>query len=142
MKSTDERGFTLVEVLIATVILTVALVSMAELMAVTIRMQMLGREQTSAVRLAQDKIDELMSQDFAVAALGIGGSLTADVADHFDDPTALYKRRWLVAAGPVDPVGIAANLRVVTVRVTPVVTDRRTATAAEITTIIRCWPCP
>ena len=35
------------------VILTVALVSMAKLMAITLRMQQLGRNQTLAMRLAQ-----------------------------------------------------------------------------------------
>ena len=137
--------------MIAMVILTVALVSLAELMAITLRMQMLGRNQTSATRLAQDKIDELMTQNFTAAALSVAGSLTADVANHFDDPnvagigTGLYKRRWLVEAVADDP-GVAGGptagrLRRVTVRVTPVVTDRRTSAPAEITTIIRCWPC-
>lgn len=138
------------------VILTVALVSMAELMAVTLRLQQLGRNQTAAVRLAQDKIDELMSRNWAVAPqLAIGGSLTADVANHFDTPptfvgsTALnYRRRWVVAAGPEDddtlPVNnaLADRLRVITVRVIPIVADRRTYTPTDLTTIVRCWPCP
>lgn len=125
------------------VVLTVALVSMAELMAITLRLQMLGRNQTSAVRLAQDKIDELMSQNFATSAnVAIGGSLTADVANYFDTPSALYKRRWQVSAGPVDPPVAANNLRILTVRIIPVVTDRRTFTPTDITTLIRCWPCP
>ena len=133
------------------VILTVAMVAMAELMAITLRLQQLGRNQTSATRLAQDKIDELMSQNWAVAPqLAVGGSLTADVANHFDIPptfagsTALsYRRRWVVADGPDDlPAVVANKLRVITVRVTPVVTDRRTYTPTDLTTIVRCWPCP
>lgn len=125
------------------VVLTVALVSMAELMAITIRMQMLGRNQTSTIRLAQDKIDELMSQNFATSAnVAIGGSLTADVANYFDAPSALYKRRWQVSAGPVDPPVTANSLRILTVRVIPVVTDRRMSPSTDITTLIRCWPCP
>jgi len=125
------------------VILTVALVSMAELMAITIRMQMLGRNQTSTIRLAQEKIDELMSQNFATSAnVAIGGSLTADVANYFDAPSPLYNRRWQVSAGPVDPPVTANSLRILTVRVIPVVTDRRTSTPTDITTLIRCWPCP
>jgi prepilin-type N-terminal cleavage/methylation domain-containing protein len=150
LKPSDDRGFTVIEVLIAMVILTVALVSMAELMAVTLRLQQLGRNQTTAIRLAQDKIDELMSQNWDVAApqLAVGGSLTADVADHFDTPpnfagsTSLnYRRRWVVADGPVDDLALAGRLRVITVRVIPVVTDRRTYTPTDLTTIVRCWPC-
>ncbi len=71
--SNNDRGFTLIEVLVAVVILTVALVSMAELMAVTLRLQQLGRNQTTATRLAQDKIDELMSQNWASRAATYGG---------------------------------------------------------------------
>jgi prepilin-type N-terminal cleavage/methylation domain-containing protein len=152
--SNNDRGFTVIEVLVAMVILTVGLVSMAELMAVTLRLQQLGRNQTAATRLAQDKIDELMSQNWGGAApsaqLAVGGSLTADVANHFDIPptfagsTALsYRRRWVVTNGPDDlPAVVANKLRVITVRVTPVVTDRRTYTPTDLTTIVRCWPCP
>ena len=85
--NTDDRGFTLVEVLIAMVILTVALVSMAELMAITLRMQQLGRNQTAAARMAQEKIDELMNANFTTnASVAIGGSLTANVANFNDVP--------------------------------------------------------
>lgn len=127
------------------VILTVALVSMAELMAVTLRLQQLGRNQTAATRLAQDKIDELMSQNWAAAPqLTVGGSLTADVANHFDTPptNVNFRRRWVVANGPDDPLPAAGKLRILTVRVTPVVRDTRTSTPTELTTIVRCWPCP
>jgi prepilin-type N-terminal cleavage/methylation domain-containing protein len=147
LKPSNDRGFTLIEVLIAMVILTVALVSLAELMAITLRMQMLGRNYTAAVRLAQDKVDELMTQNFNTAAtVAIGGNLTMDVANHFDDPSDggnnVYKRRWTVAAGPADP-GVPANsIRVLTVRVIPLVNDLRTAPPTDLTTIIRCWPCP
>jgi prepilin-type N-terminal cleavage/methylation domain-containing protein len=143
--SNNERGFTVVEVLVAIVILTVALVSMAELMAVTLRLQQLGRNQTSAIRLAQDKIDELMSQNWAAAPqMTLGGSLTADQANHFDVPANApdYRRRWTVVDGPVDPPVVAGRLRVITVRVMPRVTDRRTYTPVDVTSIVRCWPCP
>ena len=130
------------------VILTVALVSMAELMAITLRMQMLGRNQTQATRLAQDKIDELMTQNFTTSlAVGIGGSLTAPVANHWDTPqdpdgnNLPYIRRWTVAAGPADP-GVPANsVRILTVRIIPIVNDLRTSVPLDMTTLIRCWPC-
>ena len=148
MKSTNDGGFTVVEVLIAIIILTVALVSMAELMAITLRMQMLGRNQTAAIRLAQDKIDELMTQNFNNApTVAIGGSLTTNVANHFDQPVDSdganlpYSRRWTVAAGPTD-LNVTANaVRLLTVRITPILSDRRSSTPVDVTTLIRCWPC-
>lgn len=150
--SNNDRGFTLIEVLIAMVILTVALVSMAELMAITLRMQQLGRNQTLAMRLAQDKVDELMSRNFAFAELAVGGSLTADVANHFDVPgtgvavnttagNRQYRRRWFVETIASDHGAPADSLRRVTVRVIPLRNDRRISNPVDLVTIIRCWPC-
>ena len=122
---------------------TVGLVAMAELLAVTLRMQQLGRNSTQAVRLAQDKVDELTTATFAHASMQCGGSLTADVTNYNDNPfdeddpdsnptDRGYHRRWLVSAAPD-----GANLRLVTVRVIPEVSDRRTASPFDLVTIIR-----
>ena len=113
----------------------VGLMAMAELMAVTLRMQQLGRNSTSASRLAQDKIDELTTAGFTNVAMACGGSLTADSANHNDRPAEAtnYKRRWLVSAGPDGQ----ASLRAVTVRVIPDVGDRTKAVDFDLQTIIR-----
>jgi len=136
----DESGFTLVEATVAMMICTVGLVAMAELLAISLRMQQLGRNTTSAIRLAQGKVDELTTMVFGTdLAVGCGGSLIDDEPDHNDAPVDSdgnatgYKRRWLIEAGPdLDP-----NLRQVTVRVIPEVTDGRVATAYNLTTVIR-----
>lgn len=147
--SNNERGFTLIEAVVAMMICTVGLVAMAELMAVTLRLQQLGRNQTSAVRLAQEKVDQLTTMNFTTnPQAACGGNLDADAANHNDIPmedngtpdnladdtvTKGYKRRWLIEAGPDgDP-----NLRQVTVRVVPDVNDRRTAAPYDLTTFIR-----
>jgi prepilin-type N-terminal cleavage/methylation domain-containing protein len=136
-----EGGFTLIEVLIATVILTIALVSIAELMAITLRMQMLGKNETSAVRLAQSKIDELVAVNFDPAvstAVVIGGDLDTNAAGYFDTPTNAagdslgFTRRWRIAA-----VAGYTNVRTLTVRVVPNIADRRTTGQVELVTIIR-----
>jgi len=149
--SNNERGFTLVEAIVAMVVCTIGLVAMAELLAVTLRLQQLGRNSTSAVRLAQDKVDELTTMVIFAdhPPISCGGSLDANVdLIHNDMPlqdngtpdvpgddtlTKGYTRRWLVSAGPDgDP-----NLRQVTVRVTPEVQDRKIASPYELTTFIR-----
>jgi len=128
-----ERGFTLIEVLIAMVILTIAMVSMAELMAITLRMQMMGRNETSAIRLAQSKIDELVAVTFTNATVAVGGSLTTDVANYFDVLNADgFKRRWQIAA-----IAGETRVRTLTVRMIPNIADRRTNAQVELTTIIR-----
>lgn len=135
------------------IVLTVTLVSLAQLMAITLRMQMLGRNQTAAIRVAQDKIDELMALNFTNAQLALGGSLTADAANHFDSSDPLFRVRWTVAAGPADADVPANSVRILTVRVIPItsftvaqggtrtVADNRVATVTDITTLVRCWPC-
>ncbi|MGE0039572.1 MAG: prepilin-type N-terminal cleavage/methylation domain-containing protein [Vicinamibacterales bacterium] len=134
----NERGFTLAEVLVASLILTVSLVALGELLAVSTRLFMLGRESTEAVRLAQDKIEELAKADFdTTPGLQLTGanSLDSDVANYFDTPAVGYTRRWQVDAGPdANP-----SLRQVTVRVIPTLTDRRVAAPVEIVTIVRKW---
>jgi type II secretory pathway pseudopilin PulG len=147
--SNNERGFTLVEAVVAMLVCTIGLVAMAELLAVTLRLQQLGRNSTSAVRLAQDKVDELTTMNFITnPSAACGGSLDDPVDDHFDTPmqdngtpddpaddTVIkgYTRRWIISAGPDgDP-----NLRQVTVRVIPELNDRRVATPYELTTVIR-----
>ena len=147
--SNNERGFTLVEAVVAMLVCTIGLVAMAELLVVTLRLQQLGRNSTSAVRLAQDKVDELTSMNFITnPAAACGGSLDANEAPHFDTPlenngtpddpdddTVMkgYTRRWIISAGPdADP-----NLRTVTVRVIPELNDRRVAAPYDLTTFIR-----
>jgi type II secretory pathway pseudopilin PulG len=147
----NERGFTLIEAIVATLVCTVGLVAMAELMAITLRLQQLGRNSTSAARLAQDKIDELTTMSFTTnPQAACGGSIdpAAPEADHFDRPaedngtpddltddTVIkgYTRLWLIEAGPDGD----ANLRQVTVRVLPDVIDRRVAAPYDLVTFIR-----
>lgn len=146
---TNERGFTLIEAIVAVLVCTVGLVAMAELMAVTLRLQQLGRNSTSAARLAQDKVDELTTMNFTTnPAVACGGSITAPVLNHWDTPMddngtpndpaddtnpKGYTRRWFISAGPDGDT----NLRMVTVRVVPVVNDLRTAQPYDLTTFVR-----
>lgn len=145
MKCSDEKGFTLVESIVALLVLTVGLVSMAELLAVGLRLQMLSRNETEAVRLAQDKRDQLMSLHFDTAAeiaINAVDSLASDVPNYFDHVTVGesgkafgYTRRWDVAAGPDG----SANLRELTILIIPDSADRRTQSPYQLVSIIRRW---
>lgn len=132
----NESGFSLVEVLVATLVLTIGVVSMVQLLAVTTVMHADAREASLATQQAQAKIDELMKLTFKTApAVQIStnpNSLTTNVANYFDTPQAGVTRRWQVQAGPV------ANTRVVTVRVVNL-RARQYGAQVDLTTIIRQW---
>jgi type II secretory pathway pseudopilin PulG len=139
LRATDERGFTLVEALVATIVLTVALVALAELLAVSVRMHALGRNSTVATRLAQDKFEELMKMNFLTnPAIQVSGSdtLASNVANYFDAPAnSGFTRRWFVQPGP----NANPRLRIVTVRVIPDSLDIRVGTDFRVTTVLRSW---
>ena len=134
----NERGFTLIEAMVATVVLTVGLLAMAELLAVSLRMHQLGRNSTTATRLAQDKFEEMMKMNFAtnpaIQVTNCGNALASNVTNCFDTPAnSGYTRRWQVAAGPT------VRLRTVTVRVIPNNVDRRVGADFTVTSLIRSW---
>ena len=128
-----EDGFTLIEILICTLILTTGLIAIAGLLAVTTQMHVNAREAARSTRLAQGKIDDLMKRSFTNdAEIAVGGSLTADVANYTDTPLEGVTLRWSVANGP------AADTRVLTVRV---INQRAQQFGRQIdmSTILRRW---
>ena len=132
-----DEGFTLIEVLICTLILTVGMLAIAGLLLLTTQMQIGAQEAARSTRLAQDKIDELSTMDFATdPEIAVGGDLDADVDNYseaaLDDAGAVLDGvtlRWAVAAGPT------ADLRVVTLRVVNLRAQQYRD--ADLTTILR-----
>jgi hypothetical protein len=95
-------------------------------------MQIGAREAARSMRLAQEKVDQLMKMDFDTAdEIAVGGSLTENSADHFEQPLGGITVRWAVGDGPVE------DTRVVTVRVVNLRAMQYRET--DMTTIIREW---
>ncbi len=78
-EQSESNGFTLIEILIAMVILSVALLSMASTTVSVIKGNQVSDRVTEAVTLAQDTIEELRNKNFY---LGTNGTLEA--ADNND----------------------------------------------------------
>ena len=117
----------------ALLVCMVGLVAMAQLLAVTLRMQQLGRNSTTAVRHAQDKLDELSALSFDTGlSIKCGGSLTANQTN-YNDTVPGYTRRWVVIQGPDGD----QNIRQVTVRLIPNISDRRIETPYDLIGFIR-----
>ncbi|MBI4888899.1 MAG: prepilin-type N-terminal cleavage/methylation domain-containing protein [Acidobacteria bacterium] len=133
--SRRDSGFTLVEVMICTLILTVGMLAIAGLLGVTTRMEIGAREAARSARLAQEKIDELMRADFDTnATVAVGGSLTSDAANHYEaSPDGLdgITIRWLVQSD----AGLPDETRILTVRVVNLRAQQYRNT--DISTIIR-----
>lgn len=102
----SERGFSLVEILIASTILIVALLSLAQLLSLaTAANAAAGRATVSAV-LAAEKLEELHTLTWESMRRQAGESV--DYLDRSGRPVgnaaaATYRRRWLVDPLPVDP---------------------------------------
>jgi prepilin-type N-terminal cleavage/methylation domain-containing protein len=79
---TGEKGFSLVETLIATTIMTVALAALAQLFALSTRNNQSARSTTFAATLAQQKMEQLRSLTWGFDILGLPiTDLTTDIAD-------------------------------------------------------------
>lgn len=129
----SEAGFSLVETMVASLVLTIGLVGMAQLLAVATIMHSDARQATTGTVLAQAKIDELMKTDFSFnSAVALGGDLVANEADHFDQPEPGIDRRWRVTAGPV------AGTRIIEVSIENK-GGRHYGRTQTLTTIIRDW---
>lgn len=97
----NQKGFTLMEVMIAVIILSVALLALAGLQIVSIRGNSFGGTMTEAITLARDKIEDLKASDWDNVVAGN------------DTPVVMYTsyaRNWTVVQG-------IGNTREVTVTV-------------------------
>jgi Tfp pilus assembly protein PilV len=128
-----EAGFSLVETMVASLVLTIGLVGMAQLLAVATIMHSDARHATTSTMLAQAKIDELMKLDSSLYSnVAVGGSISSNLAPYFDNPEQHIDRRWRITDGPV------ANTRVLEVTVANK-GGRMYGTSQTLTTVIRDW---
>lgn len=107
----SQRGLSLIEVLIAMLVTAVGFMAVALLIVYGINLQTVSRDSTRANGLAKQKIEQFQVIDPDSPELAIGGSLTTNIANHYDE-TEGFLRRWEVLNG-------RANTLEVRVRVEP-----------------------
>ena len=115
-----EAGFTLIEIVIAILVLTMGVLGLASIMAGTSQRHEQSVSHAELTSSADSKFDDLRAISAAGGAdtiqLSVGGSLTENVEDHNDTIVTgvgrSVRRRWAVADGP-------AGTRSVTIRVQP-----------------------
>ena len=136
-RRTDRRGFSLPELMVAIMVLTVGLLGLAASMASMMRYQDLASNRAEMAGLGDSKLEQLRgagsTRSSDTLQLAVGGSLTSAVASHADTVTTLrgrvYFRRWTVVAGP-------AGSREVTMRVAPQLQDIRTPAKVDVSSIV------
>jgi type IV pilus assembly protein PilV len=86
----NNKGFTLIELMIAIVIFSIGLLAMAQLQMFSIRYNSEAQRMSEATTLAQGKMEDLMSLDYADTDL--------DNGDHTDPNNANIK--WSITVNP------------------------------------------
>lgn len=86
-----QKGFTLLDVMQATLLSTMALVGISSLLMATVQTNLRGRDITAAATLGQAKIEELRTLAFAGLTNG---------SDTVTDGEIPFTRTWTITAGP------------------------------------------
>jgi len=93
--SMDEKGFSLVEVLIALTVLALGLLAVAQMQITSIRGNAFSSRTTIATTLAQDVIEDLMTLDYDDSELD-GGDHTGEVSDPDETEGTTFTPTWNV----------------------------------------------
>ena len=106
----DDRGFSLIEVLLALFLMGIALMYAAPMFATAIRENAAGADLGSAGAIAVDRMEALRASDFY--QLAAGGDLAADVGGFSDTSDPRFTVRWRITNN-----GTPATLKTISVRV-------------------------
>lgn len=137
-RARSEVGFTLIELMIAIVVIVIGVLAMSSVTATTIRQQDMSAARTDMAALADNKFEDLRGFAGAVVRtadtmqLVPGGDLAANVANYNDAVTErgrTYTRRWIVTAG-------VGGTRDVTIRIIPPAMGPRTPQSKDFFSLI------
>jgi prepilin-type N-terminal cleavage/methylation domain-containing protein len=108
--SIRSKGFSLVEVLVALLILAISLLALAGLMVSTTRNNSLGGHITEAATFAQDKLEQLRAAPW-VSILKGTDTVTTAIPNVLPGSGIIYTRTWTVAySASVDQAWITVTI--------------------------------
>jgi prepilin-type N-terminal cleavage/methylation domain-containing protein len=138
----NERGFSLIETMIAATVITVGLVAVAGVSIYVSRTNSTSNTKSVLATAAQDEADTLRKliwdQVTEAAQLTVGGDVSYNAADadhrtqFTNTPAGDLNISWKVAAGP----GTTGDLRTATIHVVQVNPPRQFASGVTITMLI------
>jgi type IV pilus assembly protein PilV len=93
----NDQGFTMLELLIAIAILAIGLLGLATLQSTSIQGNRDSKEMTTAVFLAEKKMEELKSSPFNAAPLNIGSSTDSNNPMNGSGTSGgIFNRSWTI----------------------------------------------
>ena len=125
---TSCRGFSLVEVLIALLLLSVGVLAVAPMFISASRENVAGADIGSTGAMAVARLETLRTADFD--DLTAGGSLTSNVTGYFDDLDPGFIVRWEIVDG-----GGPSGIKTIRVRATAVRMSPGMRKSVELTTL-------
>ena len=130
-----EAGFTLIETLVAIVVLVFGLIAVTNLLLVGATNNSVANQGTAATAVATQQMEALKAQRFA--SLIPGGDLDSDAPGYFDNPgiegVGTINVRWTITEPEDEP-----QLRMITVRAEGLGPMVRMRSRVELTTIRSC----
>jgi|RhiMethySRZTD1v2_1073278.scaffolds.fasta_scaffold01273_13 Tfp pilus assembly protein PilV len=113
MANRDAHGSSLIEVLVATLVLVSGVLGMAQLFLVAAATNAASRDTTMAATLAAQKVEQLLSSELAdeadlVEHLDARGAVVSTVSR--PPPQAVYTRRWSVESLSADTVTVRVRV--------------------------------
>jgi prepilin-type N-terminal cleavage/methylation domain-containing protein len=108
----EENAFTLVEVLVAMMVLSVALLEMGRMQIVAIQVNVAANRLTQGMHLAQDRIEQLMAIPFNAASLVDTSAEDEALWTEYTEPNPPtgYSIRWRVNDQDTFPVTKTVNV--------------------------------
>jgi type IV pilus assembly protein PilV len=99
-----EKGFSLIELLIAMSVLAIGMLAAASMQYSAVRNNTQGNVSTQASMLAKSQLEMLKNQDIGSAVLAAGDYSDATPIDENGNPGGIYNRSWRI-----DPLGTSAR---------------------------------
>lgn len=99
-----EKGFSLIELLIAMSVLAIGMLAAASMQYSAVRNNTQGNVSTQASMLAKSQLEMLKNQDIGSAVLAPGDYSDATPIDENGNPGGIYNRSWRI-----DPLGTSAR---------------------------------
>jgi type IV pilus assembly protein PilV len=104
----NQKGFTLLEFLIAVMILSIGLLGMATLTGAMINFNTVAYNSTKAVTLAEEKMEGLRNRNYQ----SLSGDLGTSPEDSDSDSESIFTRTWTLTADTPDDNMITIEVEV------------------------------